>query len=85
MKRKEYDYPLEGVALELKPGQDPSMPKGGRREIYFDPKVDSPSYMLPVVATAHEPDGREVEYYYFDKFKVPANFEWNPDNLGRKK
>jgi len=85
VKRKEYDYPLEGVALELKPGQDPSMPKGGRREIFFDPKVDSPSYMLPVVATAHEPDGREVEYYYFDKFKVPANFDWNPDNLGRKK
>lgn len=85
VKRKEYDYPLEGVALELKPGQDPSMPKGGRREIYFDTKADSPSFMLPVVATAHEPDGREVEYYYFDKFKVPANFDWNPDNLGRKK
>lgn len=85
VKRKEYDYPLEGVALELKPGQDPTMPKGGRREIYFDTKVDSPSYMLPVVATAHEPDGREVEYYYFDKFKVPANFDWNPDHLGRKK
>lgn len=85
VKRKEYDYPLEGVALELKPGQDPTLPKGGRREIYFDPKIDSPSFMLPVVATATEPDGREVEYYYFDKFKVPANFDWNPDNLGRKK
>jgi hypothetical protein len=85
VKRKEYDRPLEGVALELKPGQDPTMPKGGRREIYFDTKPDSPSYMLPVVATAHEPDGREVEYYYFDKFKVPANFDWNPDSLGKRK
>jgi hypothetical protein len=86
-KRPEYPYPLDGVELTLQPNQDPTMPKGGRRQLYFDPKPESPSYLLPVVTTAIEPDGKEVEYYCFDRFKVPSGWtdaDWNPAKLGKK-
>ena len=87
VKRSEYPYPLEGVELTLQPGLDPLMPRGGKRQFYFDPKPESPSYRLPVLVTAQEPDGREVEYYCFDRFRLPANIpesDWNPARLGRQ-
>jgi hypothetical protein len=87
VRRSEYPEPLEGVELTLRPGQDPSMPKGGKRQFFFDSNPGSPSYLLPVLVTAQEPDGREVEYYCFDRFRLPANFplnDWHPDRLGSK-
>jgi hypothetical protein len=86
VKRPEYPYPLEGVELSFRPGDDPLLPKGGKREIFFDPKPESPSYMLPVLVVTTE-DGKQVEYYCFDQFKVPANTtdaDWNPEKLGKK-
>ena len=86
--RKEYPHPLEGVEQTIRPGADPLLPKGGRRQVYFDPKPESPSYMLPVLVTTHEPDGREVEYYCFDRMRVPAGLtdaDWNPDRLGKRR
>ena len=82
--RPEHPYPLEGVEGVFKPGADPLLPKGGTRQVFFDPKPDSPSYRLPVLAVCKEPDGREVEYYSFDRFKVPsgwADADWTPGRL----
>ena len=87
-KRKEYPYPLQGLEIDLKPGEDPSLPKGGRREVYVDPKADSPSYGLPVVVLAFDHAGKEVEYYAFDQFKLPANLtdaDFSPDRLNKRR
>jgi hypothetical protein len=86
VKRPEYPYPLEGVEVVLRPGDDPLLPRGGTRQVYFDPKPDSPSYLFPVLVITTE-DGREVEYYCFDRFKAPAgttDADWNPARLGKK-
>ncbi len=86
VKRPEYPYPLEEVELTFRPGDDPLLPKGGKREVFFDPKPESPSYMLPVLVVTTE-DGRQVEYYCFDRFKVPAgttDADWNPARLGKQ-
>lgn len=88
VKRKEYPYPLEGMEIRLKPGDDPTLPKGGKREVYVDPKPDSPSYGLPVVVRAFDHAGKEVEYYAFDQFKLPAHLtdaEFSPDRLNKRK
>jgi Protein of unknown function (DUF1571) len=87
-KRKEYPYPLQGLEITMKPGEDPGLPKGGRREVYVDPKVDSPSYGLPVVVRAFDQSGKEVEYYAFDQFKLPANLtdaDFSPDRLNKRR
>jgi hypothetical protein len=86
--RKEYPYPLQFMEVNLKAGEDPMLPKGGKREIYIDPKPDSPSYGLPVVVRALDAAGKEVEYYAFDQFKLPANFtdaDFSPDRLSKRK
>ncbi|HEY2787487.1 MAG TPA: DUF1571 domain-containing protein [Fimbriiglobus sp.] len=87
-KRREYPYPLQELEIHLKPGEDPNLSKGGVREVYVDPKPDSPSYGLPVVVRALDHSGREVEYYAFDRFKIPANFtdaDFSPERLNRRR
>ncbi|MGL6075553.1 MAG: DUF1571 domain-containing protein [Fimbriiglobus sp.] len=86
--RKEFTYPLEAVQVKIAAGQDPLLPKGGTRQVFFDPKTDSPGYMLPVLVVTTDADGKEVEYYFFDQLKVPSSMketDWNPANLGKKK
>lgn len=84
--RPEYPYPLDAIEVTLRPGDDPLLPKGGTRHLYFDANPESPSYRLPVLVVACEPDRREVEYYCFDRFRpieVKAA-DWTPEVLGRK-
>ncbi len=88
VKRPEYPYPLECVEGTIQPGDEPGLPKGGTRRVFFDSKPESPSYMLPVLVVTTEPDGREVEYYCFDRFKIPSGMtdaDWTPDHLGGKR
>ena len=85
--RKEYAYPLDAVEVTYAPGDDAGLPKGGKQVFYFDPKADSASYALPVVMVVTDAAGREVEYYAYDRFKVPANLtdnEFTPERLGKK-
>ncbi len=85
--RKEYPYPLVGVQLMLRPGDDPHLPNGGMRQWFFDTKADSPSNGFPVLIIATEPNGKEVEYYLFEKLKfgVPlTDADFSPDRLGKK-
>lgn len=86
--RKEYPYPLDGVELTLRPGDEPSLPTGGKQQIYFDPNPESGGYGLPVLVLTFEPGDREVEYYCFDRVRAPAGLtdaDFTPDRLGGKK
>lgn len=72
VERKEFASPVDGVEVTLKTSDDPLLPKGGKRQYYFDADTKSPSYRFPVLVITTEPDGTEVEYYCFTEFKVPA-------------
>jgi hypothetical protein len=85
--RSESAYPLTGVTHRLRPGDDPVMPLGGTRFYFFDMKLDSPAYGMPVLVVALDPAGREVEYYLYEKVNQPANLtdaHFDPARLGKK-
>lgn len=87
VKREEYAYPLTGVTHNLRAGDDPLLPTGGTRTYFFDLKEKSASYGLPVLIVTTESNGKETEYYLFEKIKNPANLtdaDFNPDRLGKK-
>jgi hypothetical protein len=47
---------------------------------------ESPSYGMPVLVFATDPNGKEAEYYLFEKVKSPANLteaDFNPARLGK--
>jgi len=86
VRRKEYPYPLQGVQLRLRPNDDPHMPHGGTRLWFFDPKPESPSHGFPVLIIAAEPNGREVEYYLFERMDFTKRFtdaDFDPARLGK--
>ncbi|HET6575760.1 MAG TPA: DUF1571 domain-containing protein [Fimbriiglobus sp.] len=86
VKRPEYPYPLEGVEVRTNNGGSTVILGGGTRQVFFDPKPDSPSHLLPVVVVTKDMNGREVEYYSFTHFKVPAgttDADWDPARLGK--
>jgi hypothetical protein len=86
--RKEYPYPLDGVEITLRPGDDATLPKGGKELVFFDPNPDSSGYAMPVLVIVFEPGEREVEYYSFDRFRAPAGLtdaDFTPDRLGKKR
>lgn len=63
------------------------MPNGGMRQWFFDPKADSASYAFPVLIIATEPNGKEVEYYLFEKVKLNVKLtdaDFDPARLGKK-
>jgi hypothetical protein len=85
--RKEYAEPVEGIEATIPPGMDHDLPKGGKRELYFDVNPNSPSYGLPVLIRLLEGD-RELEYYCFTQFKVPAHLtdaDFDPAKLQKKR
>lgn len=80
-------FTLERVDQNIGIGEDPSMPRGGKRLWYFDAKPESVSYGMPVLVITFE-GAREVEYYRFDNFRIPAGLtdaDFSPDNMGKKK
>lgn len=86
VKRKEYPYPLLGVQLKLRPNDDPLMPGGGTRQWFFDPNRDSPSHAFPILITASDPNGREIEYYLFERMDFSVRFsdaDFDPALLGK--
>jgi hypothetical protein len=88
VQRPEYPYPLECVEQAIKPNDEKHSPAGGTRKLFFDPNQESPSWGLPVLVITTEPNGREVEYYCFDKFKLPANLtdaDFDPARFDKKK
>lgn len=84
--RPERPAGLEGVEEVLPPGWEPLLPKGGKRLTYFDPDPASPSFGLPVVVSAFNEAGREVEYYSFDQLRPiqPTDADFDPDRVWRR-
>ena len=80
-------FTLERVDQTIVVGEDPQTPRGGKRMWYFDAKPGSLSYGMPVLVVTFE-GNREVEYYRFDNFRIPAGLtdqDFDPANLGKKK
>lgn len=88
VKRKDQPNAVEGMEIAIPPGEDPLLPKGGKWALYFEPNPDVPNYGNLMVHQMFDETGREVEYYCFTKFRVPANLtdaDFHPDRLGGKK
>lgn len=88
VQRKEFTTPVDGVEVTLQAADDPLLPKGGRRQYYFDADPKSPSRHLPVLVITYEPNDAEVEYYCFTDFKLPAGLtdaDFSADRLGRRR
>lgn len=86
--RKDQPNAVEGLEIAVPPGEDPLLPKGGKWALYFEPRPDVPNYGNLLVHQLFDETGREVEYYCFTKFRVPANLtdaDFHPDRLGGKK
>jgi hypothetical protein len=84
-KRPEFDEgaALEGVEEDLPSSAEPNLPRGGRRQLYFDL-----SNHLPVLVITKDDRGQEVEYYRFDRFQTRVKLDdddFNPDKLFGKK
>jgi hypothetical protein len=80
-KRPDFDdgATLEGVEEDLAPGADPNLPRGGRRQLYFNVAT-----RLPVLVITKDERGQEVEYYRFDRFQTRVKLDdddFNPDKL----
>src|SRR5262249_42877590 len=61
IKRPEFETSVETVEQVIPPGQEPQLPRGGRRWWMFDP-----SSRLPVLLITQDETGHEVEYYCYD-------------------
>ena len=86
--RKEYSKPMDAIEVTLLPGDDPLLPKGGKRTYYFDNDAKSQAVGLPVMVITMEPGDKEVEYYSFRDFRMPAkltNEDFSPDRIGKNK
>ncbi len=86
--RPEFQQAVSGVQLKVRPGDDPLLPNGGVRQWFYDRDSDSPSYGLPLLIIATEANGKEVEYYLFEKLKFGIKYpdaDFSPDRLNKKK
>jgi hypothetical protein len=85
VKRPDFDEGtlLEGVEEDLAPGADPNLPRGGKRQLYFNS-----ANHLPALVITRDERGQEVEYYRFDRFQSRVKLDdkdFDPELLfGRK-
>jgi hypothetical protein len=70
IQRPEYPTPLEGVECLFPPAHEPELPQGGKRVLFFDPVTK-----FPVLSTTTDTDGREVDYYCFDRFQLDVRLD----------
>lgn len=79
IRRPEMDHP--GIAVEqlLAPGNDPLLPRGGKRLWVFDPVSK-----FPMLIVTHDDAGHEVEYYSYDLLMCPVRLDdddFNPQKI----
>lgn len=87
VQRPEYPYPMECVEVTATAAGDPSLPAGAKRSIFFDANPNSPSHLMPVLTEMRDSSGREIEYYCFDRLKLPAGLtdaDFDPARMGRR-
>ena len=80
--------PLTSIEIAFQPGDEALLPKGGSRTYGFDADKKSQAYGLPVLVVTTDEKGKEVEFYSFSGFRLPAKFtdaDFSPDRLGGKK
>jgi hypothetical protein len=85
VKRQDFDEgtQLEGIEEDLVPGADPNLPRGGRRQLYFNT-----ANHLPALVITRDERGQEVEYYRFDRFQSRVRLDdddFDPEKLFGKK
>lgn len=81
--RPEFRRPAEVVEHVLPPGAEPELPRGGRRQYWFDPETN-----LPTLILTRDDRDQEVEYYRYDKLLFPVKLDdtdFDPDKLWKKK
>jgi hypothetical protein len=74
--------PLALIEYTFPAGIDASLPRGGKRLYGFDLVSH-----LPVLVTARDEKGQEVEYYRYDRLQYPVrldNDDFDPDKLWGK-
>lgn len=69
-KRPEYEVPLEVVEQTIAPGTEAVMADGGQRFWYFDPANG-----LPVLVITKDRQGKQVEYYCYDRLQFPVKLD----------
>jgi hypothetical protein len=80
--RPDYGAPLALIEHTFPAGIDSSFPRGGKRLYGFDLQNH-----LPVLVTARDDKGQEVEYYRYDRLQYPVrldNDDFDPDRLWGK-
>jgi len=86
--RKEYKTKPNLVEVTLTAEDDKFLPKGGKRQYYFDADPKSPSAGLPVLVISLDHENKEVEYYCFTDFKLVGELtdaDFDPAKVGKKK
>jgi Protein of unknown function (DUF1571) len=76
-KRPEYEAAVEGIEETLPASSE--VPGGGTRQLFFDP-----TNHLPVLLITRDAQGRELEYYAYDRIQYPVKLDdddFNPDKL----
>lgn len=82
LSRPDFTGPLAVIEHSFPAGVDASLPRGGKRIYGFDPENH-----LPVLVTARDEKGQEVEYYRYDKIMYPVKLDdvdFDPDKLWSK-
>lgn len=77
--RPEYGGAVPAIEHILPGGIETDLPDGGRRVYYFDPNTQ-----LPQLVVTRDPQGKEVEYYRYDRLQVNVNLDdqdFDPDKL----
>jgi hypothetical protein len=80
--RAEFRRPAEVVEHIIPAGVEPELPRGGRRQYWFDPETN-----LPLLLITRDDRDQEVEYYRYDKLLFPVKLDaddFDPDKLWKK-
>jgi Protein of unknown function (DUF1571) len=77
--RPDFIGTLTVIEHTLPPGFDPTLPRGGKRYYGFDAQTH-----LPLLVSARDDKGQEVEYYRYDRLQYPVRLDsddFDPDKL----